>query len=151
MPVKQPTLRVILVLALLASSAFAAWSWLRPYAWNPDPKARCRVEGVQVRKDQSYHWVDIHLKVSSGQTHDLAKPVRLQTHSGRNLEPADTTLGSEQGGGTTDLWFKFWLEPGDIDGPLTLLINDGTLLIKSDKGPPELGETNVKYFVTQHW
>lgn len=151
MSVKRTTLRAILVLALLASSAFAAWSWLRPYAWNPDPAARCKIEGAQVRKDQSYHWVDLHLKINPGQTHDLAKPVRLLTHAGRELEPADTTLGGDQGGGTTDLWFKFWLEPGDIEGPLTLLINDGKLLVKSESGVPDLGETNVKYYVTQHW
>jgi len=135
----------------VASSVFAAWSWFRPYEWSPDPAARCKVIGTQVRKDQAYHWVDMHLKINPGQTHDLAKPVRLVTGSGRELEPADTTLGSDQGGGTTDLWFKFWLEPGDIDGPLTLRINDGKLTIKADSGIPDCGTSNTRYFVTQHW
>ena len=43
--VKRPTLRAIMVSALLLSSVFAAWSWLRPYAWRVDSKARCKVNG----------------------------------------------------------------------------------------------------------
>ena len=145
------TLRRFLIVALLMATAFAAWSWCRPYAWNPDPAARCKVVGSQARKDREYFWVDLHLKVNPGQTHDLLKPVRLLTHAGKELEPADTTLGGGPDGGTTDLWLKFWLEPGDIDGPLTLRINDGKLLIKAGPGVPATGPSNTKYFVTQHW
>lgn len=151
MRVIRRTLRGFLIVALLAASAFALWSWLRPYSWNPDPAARCKVIGTRIRKDLAYFWVDTHLKTIPGQTHDLLKPVRLVTHSGKQIEPADTTLGGGPDGGTTDLWFKFWLEPGDIDGSLTLRINDGSLVIKADKGQPALGPSGVKYFPTQDW
>ncbi len=151
MRVKRPTLRVFLVAALLVSAAFAAWSWFRPYAWNPDPAAKCKVIGCQVKKDGSFFWLDAHLKVSSGQTHDLMKPVRLITAAGRELEPADTTLGSETGGVTTDLWFKFWLESADMSGPLELRINDGSLVIRSGSGSPKLDDSNVDYLTTSRW
>jgi hypothetical protein len=149
--VKRPTLRAFLVVALLVSSAFAAWSWFRPYVWSVDPAAKCKVIGCQLKKDGSFFWVDAHLKVTPGQTHDLMKPVRLITAAGRELEPADTTLGGETGGGTTDLWFKFWLESADMSGPLKLRINDGTLVIRSGSGAPNLGKTNVDYFTTSRW
>ncbi len=139
------------MVALIVSAAFAAWSWLRPYAWSVDPAARCKVVGSQVRKDGSFYWLDAHLKVTSGQAHDLMKPVRLITAAGRELEPADTTLGGETGGGTTDLWFKFWLETADLDGPLKLRINDGSLVIRSGSGIPRLGSANPEYFTTSRW
>jgi hypothetical protein len=109
------------------------------------------VVGSQVRKDGSYFWLDARLKVAPGQTHDLMKPVRLITAAGRELEPADTTLGGETGGGTTDLWFKFWLETADLDGPLKLRINDGSLVIRSGYGIPQLGSSDMKYFTTSRW
>lgn len=104
-----------------------------------------------MRKDRSNFWVDAHLKVAPGQTHDLMKPVRLLTSKGGELEPADTTLGGTEDGGTTDLWFKFWLETPDMEGPLTLRINDGTLSIKGNSGLPALGASDLEYFVTNHW
>lgn len=149
--VKRWTLRGFLIVALLVSTVAAAWSWLRPYAWNADSEARCEVVGCQVRRDQSYFWVDAHLKVISGQTHDLMKPVRLLTAAGRHLEPADTTLGGGSDGGTREIWLKFWLESGDMNGPLHLRINDGLLVLKSNSGMPSLGASNAEYFVTNHW
>jgi hypothetical protein len=149
--VKRPVLRAVLVLILLACSAFAAWSWLRPYAWGVDPAARCKVIGTQVRKDESFFWLDAHLKLTLGKAHDLMKPVRLITATGRELEPADTTLSGEADGGTSDLWFKFWLESADMKGPLKLTVNDGSLVIRSGSGIPELGSSNLKYFTTSHW
>jgi len=144
-------LRGFLVVALLVSAVFAAWSWFRPYAWTVDPAARCKVVGGQVKRDRSNFWLDVHLKVTPGKTHDLLKPVGLRTATGRELEPADTTLAGDQGGGTTDLWLKFWLESADIEGPLTLRINDGVLVIKANSGMPPLDRSNLGYFVTQHW
>jgi len=149
--VKRPTLRVCLVVALLVSAAFAGWTWLRPYAWQVDPAARCKVVGVQVRKDMSFFWLDARLKVTPGQDHDLMKPVRLVTSAGRELEPADTTLGGKTGEGTTDLWFKFWLEQADLNGPLKLRINDGSLVIRTGSGVPRLGSSNSEYFTTSRW
>lgn len=140
------------MLCLVLSAVFAAWSWMRPYEWNADPEARCRVAGAQVRQDLSFYWLDLHLKVTPGQSHDLAKPVRLVTASGREHEPADTTLGGDKGlQTTTDLWFKFWLEPGDFSGPLKLRINDGTLVVRSKSGPPSLGASKREYFPTHRW
>jgi hypothetical protein len=95
--------------------------------------------------------LDAHLQITSGQEHDLMKPVRLLTAAGRELEPADTTLGGQTGGGTTDLWFKFWLEAGDLNGPLKLRINDGSLVIRSGSGIPRLGASNLEYFTSSGW
>lgn len=149
--VKRSTLRVFLIAALAVATVFAAWTWLRPYAWKVDPAARCTVVGAQVRKDASFFWLDIHLKVTPGQQHDLTKPVRLITAAGRELEPADTTLGGKTGEGTTDLWFKFWLEKVDLAGPLKLRINDGTLVIRSGSGVPRLGRSAAEHFTTSRW
>ncbi len=149
--VKRRTLRGFLIAALVLSAGFAAWGWFRPYAWNPDASARCKVVGCQVRRDLDYFWLDARLKVIPGQTHDLMKPVRLITSGGREIEPADTTLGSTDGQSTSEIWFKFWLEPGEIEGPLTLRINDGSLVIRANSGLPSLGSSNLKYFTTNHW
>ena len=149
--VKRPALRVFLVMALLVSAGFAAWSWLRPYDWKPDPAARSRVGAVQVKKDRSFYWLDAHLKLRAGETHDLMKPVRLLTSSGREIEPADTTLGGTAGEGTTELWFKFWLEPADFSGPLKLRINDGVLNVRSGSGVPRLGRSGLEVFPTSRW
>jgi hypothetical protein len=67
------------------------------------------------------------------------------------MEPADTTLGGKTGGETTDLWFKFWLETADLEGPLKLRINDGLLEIRSGSGMPRLGASNLEYFTTSRW
>lgn len=79
------------------------------------------------------------------------KPVRLINTNGRELEPADTTLGGKTGGGTTDLWFKFWLEPADFNGPLKLRINNGSLVIRSGSGVPRSGASNLEYFTSSSW
>ena len=150
MRVKLQNLRKLLWMALLLSCVFAAWSWFRPYAWNPDPAARCKVIGVQVTRDLSYVWVEAHLKVNPGMVHDLQKPVSLSV-IGRELEPADTTFGGNEATGTTDIWVKFWLEDKDLVGPLTLRLNDGKLIVKANEGAPELGSAKSRYFVSNHW
>ena len=149
--VNRSRFRILLLVALCLFAGFAAWSWCRPYAWKPDPAARCRVKLAQVRKDHAFYWLDLHLKVVSGQAHDLARPVRLQTATGRALEPADTTLGGLPAEGTTDIWLKFWLEAPDLKGPLNLRINDGSLLIKSTAGLPALGASNSETFNSHRW
>ncbi len=138
-------------MALLLSSAFAAWSWFRPYSWNPDPTARCKVVGVQLTEDRSFYWLETHLKVNPGQTHDLQKTVLLATASGQKLEPADTTFASADGQGTTEIWLKFWLEKSDLVGPLVLHLNDGKLIIKANEGSPALDGGKPKYFTSNHW
>lgn len=149
--VTRSRLRLILMCGLLVTAFFAAWTWLKPYAWKPDPASRCEVVGIQVRQDFQNYWVDVHLKLNSGETHDLMKPVRLITSDGRQHEPADTTLGAVTGQETTDLWFKFWLETADLEGPLKLRINDGELVIRSGDGLPSLGASKAEYFTTHRW
>ena len=144
-------IRVVLMGLLLASTAVAAWSWLRPYSWHPDPAARCKVADAMVRRDQSFFWVDIYLTVMPGQTHDMMKPVRLLTSAGRALEPADTILGGDKDHGNTNMLYKFWLDAADIQEALTLQINDGTLEIKADPGMPGLRASGSAHHLTNHW
>ena len=136
---------------LLVSSAFAAWSWMRPYAWRSDPAARCKVVETLVTHDQSFFWVDVHLKVNPGMIHDLQKPVRLESSAGRQFEPADTAFGGSDGQGTTDIWLKFWLAAADLTHPLTLHINDGKLVVKASEGVPQLANSAFRNFTTNHW
>jgi hypothetical protein len=136
---------------LLVSAAFAAWSWFRPYAWNTDPAARCQIEETLVTRDQSFFWVDVHLKVNPKMTHDLQKPVFLVTAGGKRIESADTTFGGKEGQGTTDIWLKFWLEPADLTSPLTLHLNDGKLVVKASGGVPELANSEFRNFTTNQW
>jgi hypothetical protein len=150
--VKRSHVRGFLVATLLISSGFAAWTWFRPYEWRPDPAAACIIKGAQVREDHSFYWVDVHLKVAPDRSHDLMKPVRLvATSSGKEFEPADTTLAGNADGGTTDLWFKFWLERADLEGALKLQLNDGALLVKSTPGLPRLGASKSESFPTHRW
>lgn len=144
-------LRIFLGTALLLASAFAGWGWLCPYSWGSDAAARAKVQGVLVTRDQSYFWVEAHLKIISGKEHDLKKPVFLQTASGK-LEPADTTFGGSGEKGTTDLWFKFWLDETQASGPLTLHLNNGLLNLRSRQGLPDLGKgKDSRYFTTNSW
>lgn len=145
------TLRYALVVCLLISAAFAAWAWFRPYAWGSDPAARCKVVETLVTRDQAYYWVDVHLEMIPGTTHDLRKPVRLETATGKKLEPADTTVGGMDGQERSEMWFKFWLESKDLAGPLTLFLNDGKLTVKTGSAIPDLGNDNYRNFTTQRW
>jgi hypothetical protein len=147
----RPRLKYTLVLCLLLAAAFAGWSWLRPYAWQPDPAARCQVVETLVTRDQSFYWVNVHLKVNPGMAHDLQKPVYLTTAAGVKHEPADTAFAGAEGQSPTDIWFKFWLEPSDLTGALILHLNDGTLSIKSTQGIPTLEPAASKNFTTHQW
>ena len=148
---KRQTFRYSLLFCLLLSTAFAAWAWFRPYSWQSDPASHCKVVSTLVTRDTSYFWVEVHLKVNPGMTHDLQKPVRLETAGGKRLEPADTTFSGKQEQGTTDIWFKFWLESADIEGDLTLHLNDGKLIVKANPGIPQLGSSIYRNFTTNHW
>lgn len=136
---------------LFASAAFAGWSWFRPYSWKSDPAARCKVVETLVTLDQSFYWVNVRLKVIPGATHELQKPVTLETARGVSLEPADTTFAGNDIQPISDIWFKFWLEAADLDGPLTLSLNDGKLTVKSGKSAPELGNSTYRNFTTDRW
>jgi hypothetical protein len=149
--VKHRIRHYFLLLVLLASFAFAGWSWLRPYSWSPDSAARCKVVETLVTQDHSYFWVNVHLKVNPGETHDLQQPVRLETSRGTRLEPADTTLVGDDTQAVSEIWLKFWLEAADLQGPLTLHLNGGKLAVKSGNGLPNLGTSSYRNFTTQNW
>lgn len=144
-------LRSVLWVCLLLAAAFAGWSWFRPYAWAPDPGARAEVVETLVTRDQTFYWVEIHLKIRPGLSHDLQKPIRLATAAGHTLEAADTTLSGLNGQQITEIWLKFWLEPADLHGPLTLHLNDGKLQIKTGPEIPPLRNSLSTNFTTHHW
>lgn len=148
---KRWNLRYPLAVCLLVSASFAAWAWFRPYAWHPDPGARCEIQETLVTRDQAFFWLNVHLTVNPGMTHDLQKPVRLLTSNGVAHEPADSTFVGEDPQHTTEIWFKFWLEPTDLAGPLSLGINDGKLVVKTGSGVPDLGSSNSVNFTSNHW
>lgn len=140
------------MICLLAFAAFAAWSWFRPYAWNPDPAARCKIEETLVTRDQeNYFWVHIHLKLNPGMTHDLQKPVYLESADGKKFEPADSTFASIDGQPPSEIWFKFWLEASDLTGLMELHLNDGKLLVRSGKEAPRQEKSAPRNFTTTRW
>ncbi|NJM37944.1 MAG: hypothetical protein HC845_08880 [Akkermansiaceae bacterium] len=139
-------LRYILFVALVFSSLFASWVWFRPYSWSSDAAARCKVQSTLVTRDESYYWVDVHLKVNTGVNHDLQKPVLLETGSGAKLEPAETTFAGADMTKSREIWFRFWLEAPQIEGPLNLHLNDGTLSIKSGQGAPKNQKPQISKF-----
>ena len=139
------------MLCLLVAAAFAAWSWLRPYAWLSDAAARCQIVETLVTRDQSFYWLHVHLKMTPGMTHDLQKTILLRTAAGSKLEPADTTFGSIDGQATTDIWLKFWLDSADLIHTLDLQINDGKLAVKASEGVPHLVNSASKNFTTNQW
>lgn len=147
----RPLLKYTLGLGLVSAAAFAVWSGLRPYDRQPDPAARCQVLEALVTRDQSFYWVNLHLKVNLQTTHDLQKPFYLTTAAGVRHEPADTAFAGPEGQPPTGLWFKFWLDDADLAGPLLLHLNDGTLTIKSTQGVPTLAPSASKNFTTHHW
>lgn len=148
--------RCLLVGLLLVSAAFAAWTWLRPYQWDSDPQARTRIVGCEVEADHSNFWLTLHLKMLKDEEgrvleHDLMKPVRLVTASGREIEPADTTLAGDKDQPISSIWLKFWLEQEDLNGPVILKINEGELKVRSGSGQPKLSSSGRRHFVTHSW
>ena len=136
--------------SLVASAAFASWAWLRPYDFHPDPAARCEILETLITRDGSFFWANVHLKVSSGMEHDLKIPVILNTPSGEK-QPADTTFAGLDPMKPEEIWFKFWLEPADLAGPVTLKINGGTLSVKTLSQVPDLGSSTLRNFTHNHW
>jgi hypothetical protein len=149
--VSRRSVRFLFAAVLLAASAFAAWSWFRPYARETDPAARGEISETLVTRDQSFFWINVHYHVAPGMTHDLQTPVFLTAGDGRNFDPADTTFAGNDPKITTEIWFKFWLDPSDLSSPLTLHINGGNLTVKANFGLPSLGASGSRNFTTNHW
>ena len=149
--VKPTVFRKFLYALLGLSAVFAIASFLLPYHWKSDPGARFKIVASQVKRDRSSYWLNIHLKKSGNAGHDLMKPVLLITSKKKTHEPADTSFLGEPGLGTTEIWFKFWLEESDLKGPLYLQLNDGTLTVKSIGGLPRISDGSLKTFTTSRW
>lgn len=148
---KRQVAYVVLGLAILLAAGFAMWGWFRPYDWHADRGARCQVVQVRVSQDRSYYWLEVRLKMNPLMLHDLRKKVVLVTAQPRTLEAADSIFTRADPQIVTDLWFKFWLEPTDLEGPLTLRLNDGTLLVKATNGLPALGYSSSRTFSSNQW
>lgn len=148
---KRSLFRKFLLLLLVGSALFAAAVWFLPYEWRPDPGARFKISAAQVKRDRSSYWLNLHLKRSGEEEHDLRKPVRMILADGRELEPADTTFAGEMGPGTTAIWFRFWIEEDDLKGPLVLHINDGSLKVKSSTGVPSIASGSMRTFSNHRW
>jgi hypothetical protein len=147
----RPMTRILAALLLL-SMAFAAWMWFRPFDVFPDPAARFHIDRAALRRDRSFFWLDLHLLRNKGAVHDLNKPIRLKTSSGREIEPADITLGSPGLAKDCDeITLKFWLPETDVAGPLQLHLNDGTLRVKSSSGIPSLSDKAERNLPSHHW
>jgi hypothetical protein len=146
--VKRPLTRFLL-LALLVSVAFAAWVWFRPYDWRPDPAARFQIQQAVFTPDHGYGWLDLFLTRNGETGHDLEKPLFLESSAGWQKSSQDLTLGGKSGEEPTDLWLRFWLEPGDLDGTLKLHLNDGVLTVKSTTGSPAASGPTI--FPTSRW
>ena len=152
-------LTLVLTIALVVVCGFAGWTWFRPYEWQPDPGAHFVIHEAWLTRDHSYIWLDLELKPSGGPATataplaapDLSRPIVLVTGAGRILDPADTTLTSETGQGTSGVVLRYWLEPADLDQTLALKINDGTLHVKTTPGSPDLGADGKRFFLSNRW
>ncbi len=131
-------------------TAVAAWSWLRPYEWRPDPAARCRVVETLVTRDRTFFWVDVHLKMRRGQHLDLQKSVRLLSGDATH-ESADTTFAGNAAGETDEMWYKFWLDGKAMQAPLDLQINGGVLHVKTTHGVPDLNAGEFRNHTNNRW
>ncbi len=147
--VNRARVQKILFLAVLGAACFAAWAWLRPYAWLVDPAARCQIEGVEVSEDHGYYWVEVFLKTNEDEGFDPARAVKLETAAGREIKPADFHYAEQAGSERPRL--KFWLESADMAGRLELRINDGKLVLKSNEGLPQIARVGNRRFTTHHW
>lgn len=142
----------ILLALVVPCLAAVVWLWfLRPYDWHPDPGARATIRFTRVERDHSFYWVDIYLRLRPDEEHDLLKPVRLLTASGRELEPADTTLEGTAERKIEALSLRFWLDQADLEGPLRLRINDGELVVRKGSGLPALENGDAVFRQTAKW
>ncbi len=148
---KRRMIRLSLALVLVAVTAIAAKVWTVRYDADPDPEARHEIVAAKLRKDHSFHWVELHLKRKGDRPHDLRIPVRLLTADGKRHEPADTTFAGSPEQGFTEIWFKFWLPESALEEPLDLSINGGILRVKTNRGLPSLGPESEAVFKSADW
>lgn len=144
--------RVLVLLILLALTlGFGVWQWFRPYEWKPDSAAGAEIRFSQVKRDQGFAWLDVHLKLTDPGRHDLQKPVRLVLADGTEVAPADTTLEGTAERPLDAISFRFWLELEKLAGPLRLRINDGVLVVRQSGPLPRLEPREIRYHQTNRW
>ena len=148
---KRQMIRLILAVLLVTLTTAAAKLWIQKYNRDPDPKARFVIMKARVSSDRSYRWLELHLRKNGDANHDLSIPVRLIEGNGTAHEPADITFAGSQETGFSDIWFKFWLDPSALDAPLMLRINEGLLVVKSDKAMPALNQKGEAVFKSENW
>lgn len=148
---KRQMIRLLLAALVVGATFAAAWVWTAKYDSDADPKARFVISEAMVSSDRTYRWVELHLRKHGEAEHDLSKPVCLVTAQGTEHEAADTTFAGSPEQGFTDVWFKFWLEEAELQGALTLRINDGTLQVKTNSGAPSLGSDGRAVFNSADW
>jgi hypothetical protein len=144
----RPLTRILLI-ALLAVAAFAAWVWFRPYEWRPDPAARYEIRQVQLTPDHGSCWLDVILERTGDADHDFKQAVFLSSSRGWRKTNGDFTMGGKQGEGAAELSLRFWLDPGDLDGTLKLHLNGGELVVKANPEAPDL--SGHKVFLSSRW
>lgn len=150
--VKTTAGRWTLALMIAMSLAFAVWSWLRPYDGNADPAARAKVLGVELRRDHSFYWLEVHVRAKKGNSLDFSRPVRMTVGElGREVMPADTRLSGSPEKGFSEAWIKFWLEESDMAGHLDLVLGEERLRIKSRPQGPALASGQARHFTTNQW
>ena len=148
---KRPLLRLLTAALLVAVTFLAVKLWTGSYDGDPDPRARHRIEASSLKRDGAYTWLEIHLRKSGDQEHDMLKPVRLVTADGSEHEPADTTFAGAPGKGFTDIWLKFWLEETDLKGKIDLRMNGGTLRVKTNEGAPATDKNGKAVMRSADW
>lgn len=148
---KRQIIRLGLALLIVVATAAAAWLWARDYESDPDPTARFVIEAARVEEDHSRYWLELHLKKKGSKEHDLRKPVRLLTADGKIHEPSKTDFAGNPKEGFTDIWFKFWLEKGDMEENISLKINGGTLNVKTGGSAPSLSGGEDVVFNSSDW
>lgn len=148
---KRPLLRLLIAALLVVLTFLAVQLWTGKYDGAPDPRARYRIEASSLKRDGTYAWLEIHLRKSGEQEHDMLKPVVLVTADGTEHEPADTTFAGAPGKGFTDIWFKFWLKDADLKGKIDLRMNGGTLHVKTNEGAPAMDKDGKAVMRSADW
>lgn len=148
---KRNVIRLVLAALLVFLTMLAAWLWTGSYDSEVDEGARFRIERAMVRQDQSFFWLELHLKHAGGEAHDLQRPVRLVTGNGVRHEPGDTTLAGSREQAVTDMWLKFWLEEEDLKGEITLELNEGVLRVKTRPGAAALDKKGEAVYNRATW
>lgn len=136
----------LLATVFLCAAGFAAWSWLRPYDWSPDPKAPYTIKAAQLKKDRSNAWLDLHLlsRKTGTAPSAIGKPV-LRTTAHPAIIPAEIRLAGDE------LWLKFWLDAEDLQGPIQLHFGDSHLRVRTGTQPPALDDQQSRVFTTARW